>query len=197
MVLATTLVVGTGTLALTLQVPQGSGWFTVTSLALAAIWTVGALASGPVVFLMPPGARTRHATVGAALVGVAAFAAFVVVSRVTTQLPFVAPALAGVLDKADTGFRLAVLAVAVANGVAEELFFRGALFAAIGRLRGVVLTTLIYVIVTAATGNVALVAAAVVLGALLAVERRRTGAVLPCMITHVVWSVLMLLAFPR
>ena len=53
-----------------------------------------------------------------------------------------------------------VLLVALVNGLGEELFFRGALFSALGSHHPVAGTTVIYVAVTAATGNIALVVAA-------------------------------------
>ena len=185
------------TLAVALRVPKRSGWFTVTGFALAAIWTTGAFASGPVVFRASLLARRRHALGRGVLLGVAAFVAFVAVSRIATHIPLLAPALRGVLSKADTGLPLLVLIVALVNGVAEELFFRGAFYAALKPHRAVAVSTTTYVLVTVASGNVALVAAALVMGALLGVERRATGGVRSCVITHVVWSVLMLLAFPR
>ena len=54
-----------------------------------------------------------------------------------------------------------------------------------------------YAIVTAATGNVALVIAAAVMGALFSLERRSTRGVLAPMVTHLTWSTLMVLALPR
>ena len=47
------------------------------------------------------------------------------------------------------------------------------------------------------TGNAALVGAAVVTGVLLSLERRQSGGILASIVTHVVWSTLMLLALPR
>ena len=57
-----------------------------------------------------------------------------------------------------------VLFVALVNGAGEELFFRGALHAALEPHRPAVAATIVYVVVTAATGNVALVIAAAVMG---------------------------------
>jgi hypothetical protein len=54
----------------------------------------------------------------------------------------------------------------------------------------------IYVAVTAASLNLALVLAALVMGVLWMVERLSTGTPLASVLTHVTWSTLMLLAFP-
>ena len=51
--------------------------------------------------------------------------------------------------------------------------------------------------VTAATGNVALVIAAVVMGTLFSAERLSTRGVLAPMLTHLTWTTLMVLALPR
>jgi len=85
--------------------------------------------------------------------------------------------------------------VTAVNGVAEELFFRGALYAATPR-RPVVVTTAAYAIATLATGNVMLGFAAVLLGGLVGLERRATGGIQAPILTHVVWSLAMLFALP-
>ena len=87
--------------------------------------------------------------------------------------------------------------VALLNGLGEELFFRGALFSALGTHHPVAATTVIYVAVTAATGNIALVVAAGAMGTLFSLQRKRTAAILAPTVTHLCWSTLMLLALPR
>jgi uncharacterized protein len=76
--------------------------------------------------------------------------------------------------------------------MAEEVFFRGALFAAVGRRHPVLVTTLVYTAVTVATRNPMLVFAAATLGTVLALQRRTSGGILAPLITHVTWSVMML-----
>ena len=85
--------------------------------------------------------------------------------------------------------------VTAANGVAEELFFRGALYASTTRYP-VVVSTAAYAVATLATGNVVLAGAALLLGALVGLERRATGGVQAPIITHVLWSLTMLFALP-
>ena len=81
------------------------------------------------------------------------------------------------------------------NGVAEELFFRGAAYAATTRYP-VPVTTVAYTAVTLATGNVMLAFAAAILGAVVGLQRRASGGILAPILTHVTWSLTMLLALP-
>jgi membrane protease YdiL (CAAX protease family) len=193
---AVALVVGTSLLAATLRVPHGSAWFTVLGLLAAATWTVGSFVSGPIPF-QPDRAAAWYTFVGPVVAGVAAFGAFLAAYLAARHLPLVGPALDGVLARADAGPTALVLLVALLNGAGEELFFRGALHAALEPHRPVIATTIVYVAVTAATGNVALVIAAAVMGVLFSLERLSTRGVLAPMVTHLTWSTLMVLALPR
>jgi hypothetical protein len=179
-----------------LRVPHGSAWFTVLGLAVAATWTVGSFLSGPIP-LQPDGNMAWRSLVGPVVVGVAAFGVFLAAYLVARHLPLVGPAVDGVLATADAGPTALVLLVALINGAGEELFFRGALHAALGPHRPAIATTILYVVVTAATGNVALVIAAAVMGALFSLERLSTRGVLAPMVTHLTWSTLMVLALAR
>jgi CAAX protease family protein len=191
-----TVVVGTALLAATLRVPDGSTWFTVLGLLVAATWTVGSFVSGPIPF-QPDRKLAWRNCVGPVIAGVAAFVAFLAAYLVARHLPLVGPALDGVLDTADAGPTALVLIVALVNGAGEELFFRGALHAALEPHRPAIATTIVYVAVTAATGNVALVIAAAAMGALFSLERLSTRGVFAPMVTHLTWSTLMVLALAR
>jgi membrane protease YdiL (CAAX protease family) len=195
-VTAITTMVGTVLLAATLRVPHGSASFTVLALLVAATWTIGSFASGPIPF-QPDRDMPRRTFLAPVIVGVAAFGVFVVASLVAGQLPLLGPALDGVLATADAGPITVVLFVALVNGAGEELFFRGALHTAFEPHRPAIATTIVYVAVTAATGNVALVIAAAVMGTLFSLERLSTRAVLAPIATHLTWSTLMVLALPR
>jgi membrane protease YdiL (CAAX protease family) len=131
------------------------------------------------------------------MVGVAASGAFLAAYLVARHLPIVGPDLDGVSATADAGSVALVLFVALINGAGEELFFRGALHAALEPHRPAIVTTIVYVAVTAATGNVALVLAAAVMGVLLSLERLSTRGVLAPMVTHLTWSTLMVVALTR
>lgn len=196
-VVVATLVVGTTLLAATLRVEEGSDGFTVLGLLAAGAWIVGALASGPLPIRPPASRRAPTEVLTGALLGGVAFVAFLIVYLVATHLPVLSGALDSVLDRADAGSRAVVLGVALVNGFAEELFFRGAVHAAVPRRRRVLLTATVYVGVTVATGNLALVAAAVVMGLLLGAQRQATGGVLASVATHLTWSTLMIYALPR
>ena len=195
-VTAITIVIGTTLLAATLRVPRGSAWFTILGLLVAATWTVGSIVSGPIP-LRPDRDVVWRTFVGPVVGGASAFGAFVSAYLVARHLPLVGPALDGVLATADAGPTALVLFVALVNGAGEELFFRGALHAAFAPHRPAIATTIAYVVVTAATGNVALVIAAAVMGALFSLERLSTSGVLAPMVTHLTWSTLMILALPR
>ena len=195
-VTAATIVIGTALLAATLRVPHGSVWFTVLGLLVAATWTVGSFVSGPIPF--QPDRDIAWRMFSAPVVGgVAAFVAFLAAYPVAGHLPLVGPAVDGVLATADAGPTALVLFVALVNGAGEEVFFRGALHTALEPYRPAIATTMVYVAVTAATGNVALVIAAAVMGAVFSLERLSTRGVLAPMVTHLTWSTLMVLALPR
>ena len=189
-VVAATLVVGATLLGATLAAPEGSGLFYGVGFALAATWLVGARLSGRI----PVG---RHEAAGGILLGVLAWLVFLGLYLALRQVPLMEPALDSVLGKADAGNVGVVLALALVNGVAEEVFFRGALPDSVGGRRAAFLATGVYVLVTAASLNVALVAAAAVMGTLFMLERLSTGGVLAPVLTHVTWSTLMLLALPH
>ena len=196
--MAVTIVAAGALLGATLRVEEGSTGFTVLALLAAGTWIAGALASGPIPIL--PGGQRRLGTtvVGAAGLGAMAFLVFLAAYLVAQHLPGLSAALDSVLDRADASSRAIVLGVALLNAIAEELFFRGAVHAAVGRRRRVLKTTAVYVAVTLlATGNLALVAAAVVMGALLGAVRQASGGVVAPMATHVTWSTLMILLLPR
>lgn len=197
-VTAVTLVIGSAILAVALRIPPGDDSFYIAALALAAVWIIGGLSAGR---LHVGWARTREGgfarplvqPVALALLAVAIFlAGAVVVGRV----PWLADRVDAVLAHARYGSVGLVWAITVVNGVGEELFFRGALFASVGRRHPIAITTVVYGLATAATGNLMLAVAALVLGVITAAQRRVTGGVLAPIITHVIWSSSMLLLLP-
>lgn len=195
--LAVTIVTASVLLGATLRVDEGSTEFTVLGLLAAGTWAVGALASGPIPIVPLPERRVLATLAAGAGVGAVAFVVFLAAYLVAQHLPGLSGALDSLLDRADTGSRSAVLGVALLNGVAEELFFRGAVHAAVGRRQRVLKTTVVYVAVTLVTANLALVAAAAVMGALLGTVRVASKGVLAPIATHLTWSTLMILLLPR
>lgn len=196
--MAATLVVGTGLLAATLAVPEGSDLFTVLGLLVATAWIAGSLLSGP----LPLGRRGGSATgprevAGPVVLGGLAYLGFLAAYLAAREVPGLGPALDSILGKADAGPLAIVLLVALVNGAAEEIFFRGALHSAFGGRTAARNATIVYVLVTVATLNVALVAAAAVMGTVFALERQSTRGILAPALTHLTWTSLMLLALPR
>ena len=197
LVVAATLAVGTAMLGATLAAPRGSRAFTLLGFLLAAIWVTGSVAAGPL-HLSRSTDRTEspRSLLAAVVLGGLAFVAFLGASLVARHVPGLDGAVDSVLATADAGPTVLVLAIAVVNAVAEERFFRGALpVALVGDHRAVVATA-VYVLVTVATLNVALVVAAAAMGTVFMLERLATRGILAPTLTHVTWSTLMLLAIP-
>lgn len=193
-----TLAVGAVLLGGTLAAPEGSGLFYGLGVLVAATWLGGSFASGPLHLGRGGGDADRGRQIVAPVVlGVALFLAFAAAALIARRIPFLSGAVEDVLATADSGTRGFVLALALVNGVAEEVFFRGALHSAFGRHRPVVWSTALYALVTVATLNLALVAAAAVMGVVFAAEREATRGVLAPIVTHVTWSTLILFLLPR
>lgn len=192
-VVLATLVVGSVLLGLTLRLDPGDDGFLAGAGVLAAVWGVGAVLSGPV----PLGDRDRMGrAVGVGFVaGLAAVAVFLAGGFVVTEFPVLRDPADQLLAHAapDTAV---VAALTLLNGVAEELFFRGALFDALPTRLAVPASTGIYALTTVGSGVALLVVAAVALGAAAALLRRRTGGVLAPVALHLTWSAGMLLALP-
>ena len=105
-------------------------------------------------------------------------------------------AIRSVLRYAQKGSDPLVVLTALANGVGEEVFFRGALFAAIRGRYPVLASTAIYTLAATATRNPALVLASGAMGALFGLQRRATGGIQAPVLTHLTWSTLMLRFLP-
>lgn len=193
----TFLVIGAVVLSFSLRIEPGNDWFYPATLGLALVWTIGALLSGP----LHLGRTWRGDEAGArpflmpAVYAVLLAGLFVLGGLLVRQVPALDAQVRHVLDHADEGSVPLLVVITALNGVAEELFFRGALYAATTRYP-VVVTTLAYGAVTLATGNLMLALAGLLLGALVGLERRATGGILAPIITHVVWSVSMLFLLP-
>ena len=111
------------------------------------------------------------------------------------QIEPLADYVSSVLAYADEGSVPVLVVITLINGIAEELFFRGAAYAAIPR-NPVAWTTLAYFVATLATGNVMLAFAAILIGLVCGLQRRASGGVLAPIITHCTWSLSMLLVLP-
>ncbi len=194
---AATLLVGATLLWFSLRTTPGDPDFYALTFALAATWVAGAFLSGPLhLGRMRLGRDLRRPVVQPVLIGLAAVAVFTLGALVIAQIPPLRSSVDAVLDHARYGSLPVIAVITLVNGVAEELFFRGGLYAAVGRHQPVLVSTVVYVLATVATGNVMLVFAAAVLGVLVGLQRRVSGGVLAPMLTHVTWSLGMLFILP-
>ena len=189
-------VIGAVVLAFSLNIEPGSALFYPATAGLAAVWAIGAFASGPLhLGRIMHHSGPRRPVLPPILLGLALAGVFVVGGLMVRQVPALEEQVTKVLDHADQGVTLVLVLITALNGVAEELFFRGAAYAATTRYP-VPVTTVAYTAVTLATGNVMLAFAAAILGAVVGLQRRASGGILAPILTHVTWSLTMLLALP-
>ncbi|SOX55575.1 CPBP family intramembrane metalloprotease [Mycobacterium ahvazicum] len=196
-VVALTLVVGAVVLGFSLRRAPGDSNFYWLTLVLAAVWIGGAFLSGP---LHLGGinwrGRNQRPVITGTLIGLLLGGIFVVGGLIVREIAPVAELIARVLQYAHHGSYWLVVVITLVNGVAEEMFFRGALYTALGRRAPVAISTLLYLCVTLASGNPMLGFAAVILGTVCALERRASGGILAPMLTHFFWGLIMVLVLP-
>lgn len=197
-VVGATLLVGAVALGLALALPPGDPLFPVATLGVAAVWVVGALASGP---LHLGHGRTRAGGISRGvlqglILGLLLLAVFLAGALLVAQIPPLRAPVEGLLDHARYGSLALVALVTVVNGIAEELFFRGAAYAAFPPRVTVIATTALYAASTLFSGVLLLTFAAACLGLLTAAQRRVTGGVLGPIASHLTWSLGMLFLLP-
>jgi hypothetical protein len=197
-VVAAVSVAGAGLLGVSLSSEPDSPRFYLLSLGVAGTWLVGGLRSGPLHLgrARTRGVTSRRPVITPVLIGVAAFGAFYGAALVARRVPLLDEAIASVLCSATRGSGPLMLTTALVNGVAEEVFFRGAVYTALGGRHAVPISTGVYVATTAATRNPALVLAAAVMGTLFAAQRRASGGIQAPILTHLTWSALVLRYLP-
>ena len=194
------VLLGAALLGVSLSVTPGDTAFYPLTLGLAATWIVGAGVTGP----LPAGRFSLVVSAGSVsnavwlgvIAGAALGAVFVVGAFLTRLIPPLSDLVSQVLAFADYGSIGVVTAITLINGAAEELFFRGAVYSAVRPYHPILVSTVVYVIATLASGNVMLGFAAILLGSLCAVLRRCTGGIVAPVCTHVVWSTIVLFALP-
>ncbi len=195
---AVVLVIGAVLLGYSLGLQPGDASFYWLTLVLAAVWTVGALASGP---LHLGGVRFRgrnqRPVITGTVVGLVVGSAFVLGGLVAREIPALAGYVTRVLEFANYQTLWLMVFSILLNGIAEELFFRGALYTALEKHHPAIVSTIIYTIaIFVATRNPMLAFAALILGSVCAWERRATGGVLAPILTHMVWGLIMVLVLP-
>ncbi|CAN5635850.1 type II CAAX endopeptidase family protein [soil metagenome] len=196
-VVAVVLVFGAATLAVSLNQEPGDSAFYWLTFLLAAIWAGGALLSGPMHLgcISWQGSARRPVLTGLGI-GALLGGAFVVGALIAREIEPIAEFITRVLLFANQGALWLVVVITLVNGIAEEMFFRGSLYSALGNHAPVVISTVMYIIATLASGNPMLGFAAIILGAVCALERRATGGILAPVLTHLVWGLIMVLALP-
>ncbi len=196
-VVAITLAVGATLLGLSFSVRQGDPAFYPLTFALAATWMLGSLLSGPLHLghILLRG-TLRRPIITPIVVGLLLAALFVLGALIVRRIPTFSRLAEDVLGYARLGNLWIIFMITLVNGIAEEFFFRGALFAAIGAWHPVLISTLLYALATIAGGNPVLVFAAVVLGTVVALQRRASGGILAPVLTHITWSLSMLFVLP-
>jgi membrane protease YdiL (CAAX protease family) len=196
-VVGLTILVGATLLGLSFSTEQGDPVFYLLTLALALTWVLGSVASGRlhlghIVFR----GTLRRPIITPVVVGLILAAIFIAGSLVIRLIPPLAGYAQDVLGYAQAGNLAFVAVITVVNGIAEEMFFRGALFAAIGVRRPVLISTVLYALATVAGGNPVLVLAAAILGTVVGLQRRAGGGILAPILTHITWSMAMLFLLP-
>ena len=189
---------GAGLLGISLSAKAGSRQFYILTMGLAGTWAAGALSSGPLPLNITKDrdGTWRRPVVMPVLTGAGAFGLFYGAAQLARHIPPLNRAIGSVLHYADDGSTRLVLLTACANAVAEELFFRGALWSLVQDSHPIVKTTLAYAATTAATRNPALVLAGTVTSVLFGLQRRTSGGILAPALTHLTWSLLVLRYLP-
>jgi hypothetical protein len=195
-IVAITLVIGAAVLGFSLRRHPGESsvyWL----ILLAAVWITGGFLSGP---LHLGGicwrGRNQRPVITGTIIGLLLGGVFVLGGLIAREIPAVSALITRVLLFTHHGSYLLIVVITVINGVAEEIFFRGALYTALGRYHPVLISTVLYTCATMASGNPMLGFAAIVLGTVCALERRASGGVLAPALTHFVWGLIMVLALP-
>ncbi|HTY33683.1 type II CAAX endopeptidase family protein [Mycobacterium sp.] len=196
-IVAITLVIGAVVLGFSLRRHPGESSFYWLTLLLAAVWVAGGFISGP---LHLGGicwrGRNQRPVITGTTVGLLLGGVFIVGGLIAREITPVAELITRVLLYAHHGWYPVIVAITLINGIAEEVFFRGALYTALGRYHPVLISTVLYTCATLASGNPMLGFAAIILGTVCALERRASGGVLAPVLTHLVWGLIMVLALP-
>jgi uncharacterized protein len=196
-VVAAVSVIGAVLLGRSLSTPPGSRRFYTATLTVAGVWTAGGLLSGPLHlgWIQGQDRRLRRPVLTPIVTGAGAFLFFYGCALVARRIPLLDRAISRVLVFADDGDESLVLLTTLANGIGEEIFFRGAVYACQDRY-AVAASTIVYTAATAQTRNPALALAAGAMGTLFGLQRRATGGLQAPVLTHLTWSALMVRFLP-
>lgn len=190
---------GTALLGKSFSTTPASREFYGSTAAVALTWTAGGVLSGPLHrgWIQSRDRQLRRPVITPVATGVVAFGFFCGCAFLARSIPVLDRAVGDVLAFAEEGNTALNLATTLANGLGEEVFFRGALYSALDADRAVVASTAVYTIATAATRNPALMVAAAIMGTLFSLQRRASGGLQAPALTHLTWSTLMVCFLPR
>jgi uncharacterized protein len=145
---------------------------------------------------------TRRLVATGVVSGLALYAVFCAGALVVQQTPL-APRIQSVVDltRGTAPEALAVLVIVFATSPSEEVLWRGAVFARLTRRYGpgwrpVAATTALYALFVGLSGSLVLPLAALICGTVWARQRQVTGSLVPGMVSHALWSLLMFLWIP-
>src|ERR1700739_4818017 len=151
-VVSAMVVVGATVLGFSLTRRPGETSFYWLTLLLAVVWTVGAFASGPLhLGYIRWRGRNRRPLIAGTLIGLLLAGLFIAGALVAREIAPVRDLITHVLEYSRPLWL--VVLITVVNGVAEELFFRGALYTALGGFPPVALSTFLYIAATLRSGN--------------------------------------------
>ena len=182
------------------RIPPGDPSLYAAGMALAITWAAGGLLSGRLHLgsdYTRAGAQIAGAVVQALALGLLLVGIFLGCAALIAPVPVLRESLQLLLDHAGQGTLPLLIALVAVNAVAEELYFRGGLYAAVGGRPAVAVTTIVYALVTIPSGIPLLALTGAALGLVLGLQRRVTDGVLGPIITHLVWAMGMLFLLPR
>jgi len=145
---------------------------------------------------------TRRLVAMGVLSGLALYALFSAGALVVQPTPLW-PGVQDVVDLTRTTAPglVAVLVIVFGTSPSEEVLWRGAVFARLTRRYGagwrpVALTSVCYALFVGLSGSLVLALAALVCGTVWARQRQVTGSLVPGLVSHALWSLLMFLYVP-
>ncbi|BAG30469.1 hypothetical membrane protein [Kocuria rhizophila DC2201] len=195
-VVAATGVVAAVCLAWSLRIPAGDPWFYPATFILAGVYIAGSSAAIRMTGERLPWKVTPRGMRDAVLGGIVLAVIFVAGGFMVRFIPFLGEPVHELLNHARVGSLFMVALTTAVNGVAEETYYRGALWRVLPRGRRILVTTIAYTAVTSLVGIPLLAFAAAALGAFVGYLRERTRSLVPPIVAHLVWSLTMLFVLP-
>ncbi|MFC5370652.1 CPBP family intramembrane glutamic endopeptidase [Arcanobacterium bovis] len=195
-----TMMLGTGALGWALAIKPGNPIFYLATLSVAAIWAIGSFISGPLYLGRShtrKGATNGRAILQGIILGGVLLIIFLLGAMVAGQVSALRHPVDELLAHAIIGSLALTAVITAVTGICEELFFRGAVYAALPRRWATVGSALLYTGSTILSGVLLLSFAAFILGILTGAQRRVTGGIAGPIAAHLTWSMGMLFLLPH